>query len=96
MLIGGTLRIPHPAGMRTVALESGVAHARMLCVAGAGFPARGQRAAGDLVIELEPMLPQTPDKSLHALIEQLDAALRKNATHHFPELARWEADWLDE
>lgn len=96
MLIGGSLRIPHPAGMRTVPLESGVAHALTLRVAGAGFPARGRRAAGDLVIELEPMLPQTPDKPLHALIEQLDLALRKNATRHFPELARWEADWLDE
>ncbi|MDI3512837.1 MAG: molecular chaperone DnaJ [Rhodocyclaceae bacterium] len=94
MLIGGPLRIPHPAGLRTVALEPGVAHARTLRVAGAGFPARGQRAAGDLVIELEPMLPQAPDKQLHTLIEQLDVALGKSATRHFPELARWEADWL--
>jgi len=80
--------------LRTVALEPGVAHARTLRVAGAGFPARGQRAAGDLVIELEPMLPQAPDKQLHTLIEQLDVALGKSATRHFPELARWEADWL--
>ena len=96
MLIGGPLRIPHPAGVRTVPLEPGVAHARTLNVAGAGFPGRAQRPAGDLVIELEPMLPQTPDKPLHALIEELDAALRKNPTRHFPELAHWEADWLDE
>lgn len=95
MLIGGPLRIPHPAGVRTVSLEPGVAHARTMRVAGAGFPARGQRAAGDLVIELDPMLPQSPDTQLHALIEQLDAALGKSAKRHFPELARWEADWLD-
>ena len=48
------------------------------------------------MIELEPMLPQAPDKQLHALIEQLDVALGKSATRHFPELARWESDWLDE
>lgn len=95
MLIGGPLRIPHPAGVRTVPLEPGVAHARTMRVAGAGFPARGQRAAGDLVIELDPMLPQSPDKQLHALIEQLEVALGKSARRHFPELARWEADWLD-
>jgi len=96
MLIGGSLRIPHPAGLRTVPLEPGVAHPRALRVAGAGFPGRGSRAAGDLVIELEPMLPQAPDRQLHALIEQLDVALGKSATRHFPELARWEADWLGE
>ena len=48
------------------------------------------------MIELEPMLPQAPDKHLHALIEQLDVALVKSATRHFPELARWESDWLDD
>lgn len=96
MLIGGPLRIPHPAGLRTIALEPGVAHARTLRVAGAGFPGRGRRTAGDLVIELEPMLPQTPDKHLHALIEQLELALGNDAARHFPELARWEADWVDE
>ena len=96
MLIGGPLRIPHPAGLRTVPLEPGFAHARTIHVPGAGFPARGRRAAGDLVIELEPMLPQAPDRQLHALIEQLDVALGKSAARHFPELARWEADWLDE
>lgn len=96
MLIGGSLRIPHPGGVRSVALEPGVAHARSLRVAGAGFPARGRHPAGDLVVELEPMLPQSPDKRLHALIEQLDDALGARASHHFPELARWEADWLDD
>lgn len=94
MLIGGSLRIPHPGGVRGVTLEPGVAHARTLRVAGAGFPARGKHPAGDLVIELEPMLPQTPEKRLHALIEQLENALAARASHHFPELARWEADWL--
>ncbi len=96
MLIGGTLRIPHPAGLRTVTLEPGLAHARTIHLPGAGFPARGRRTAGDLVIELEPVLPQAPDRQLHALIEQLDVALGQSATRHFPELARWEADWLDE
>ncbi len=94
MLIGGNLRIPHPGGVRSVALEPGVAHARTLRVVGAGMPARGKHPAGDLVIELEPMLPQPPEKPLHALIEQLDNALAARASHHFPELARWEEDWL--
>lgn len=94
MLIGGNLRIPHPGGVRSVALEPGVAHARTLRVVGAGMPARGKHPAGDLVVELEPMLPQPPEKPLHALIEQLDNALAARASHHFPELARWEEDWL--
>ncbi|HAF55198.1 MAG TPA: molecular chaperone DnaJ [Thauera sp.] len=96
MLIGGPLRIPHPAGVRTVVLDPGIAHARALRVPGAGFPGRGRHASGDLVIELDPMLPQAPDKQLHALIEQLEAALGNSAARHFPELARWEAEWLND
>lgn len=96
LLIGGTIRIPHPAGTRSLHIDPGLAHPRSLRIAGAGFPARARRPAGDLVVEFEPQLPHTPDTALHALIDQLDRALAEHAEHHFPELARWEADWLDE
>lgn len=95
LLIGGTIRIPHPAGVRNLCIEPGLAHPRTMRMAGAGFPARATRPAGDLVIEFEPQLPQTPDATLHELIDRLDRALAAGAEHHFPELARWEADWLD-
>ncbi|HRP23263.1 DnaJ C-terminal domain-containing protein [Thauera sp.] len=94
MLIGGPLPIPHPAGPRTVLLEPGLAHPREMRVEAAGFPARGSRPAGDLIVELVPMLPQAPDARLRALIEQLELELRTEADKHFPELAQWESDWL--
>ena len=96
LLIGGTLRVPHPEGARSLELEPGLAHPRSLRVPGAGFPAHGRRARGDLVVEFEPELPHTPEPSLHGLIDELDRALAARAEHHFPELARWESVWLDE
>ncbi|MER2554809.1 MAG: DnaJ C-terminal domain-containing protein [Thauera sp.] len=96
LLIGGTIRVPHPAGLRSLRIEPGLAHPRSLRIAGAGFPARARRPAGDLVVEFEPILPQSPDTALHDLIDQLDRALVARADHHFPELARWESDWLGE
>lgn len=96
LLIGGTLRVPHPEGVRNIELEPGLAHPRSLRVPGAGFPAHGRRACGDLVVEFEPELPHTPEPSLHGLIDELDRALAARAEHHFPELARWESVWLDE
>lgn len=95
LLIGGTIRVPHPTGVRSLCIEPGLAHPRTMRIAGAGFPARAARPAGDLVVEFEPQLPQAPDAALHELIDQLDRALAAGAEHHFPELARWEADWLD-
>ena len=96
LLIGGTLRVPHPEGARSLELEPGLAHPRSLRVPGAGFPAHGRRARGDLVVEFEPELPHAPEPSLHGLIDELDRALAARAEHHFPELARWESVWLDE
>ncbi|MFU2488305.1 DnaJ C-terminal domain-containing protein [Thauera sp. WH-1] len=96
MLVGGPLPIPHPAGPRMVLLEPGLAHPREMRVEAAGFPARGSRPAGDLIVELLPMLPQAPDARLRALIEQLELELRTEADKHFPELAQWESDWLAE
>ncbi|HMX14071.1 MAG TPA: DnaJ C-terminal domain-containing protein [Thauera aminoaromatica] len=96
LLIGGTLRVPHPTGVRSIELEPGLAHPRSLRVPGAGFPAHGRRARGDLVVEFEPELPHAPERSLHGLIDELDRALAARAEHHFPELARWESVWLDE
>lgn len=96
LLIGGTLRVPHPEGVRSLELEPGLAHPRSLRVPGAGFPAHGRRARGDLVVEFEPELPHAPEPSLHGLIDELDRALAARAEHHFPELARWESVWLDE
>ncbi len=94
MLIGGELRVPYPGGSKRIVVEPGVAHARAVNVAGAGFPPTRGRPAGDLIVELVPHLPQAPDARVRSLIEQLDAELARDAPRHLPELARWEAVWL--
>lgn len=94
MLIGGELRVPYPGGSRSIVVQPGVAHARSVNVAGAGFPPTRGRPAGDLIVELVPHLPQEPNARVRSLIEQLDAELARDVPRHLPELARWEAVWL--
>lgn len=96
LLTGGELAIPLPDGIRTLRLEPGAATARTLRVAGAGFPGRGGQAAGDLIVQLQPRLPEAPDDAMRSLIERLDALAAANHSRHLPDVALWEARWLRE
>lgn len=94
MLIGGELAIPLPGGTRMLKLAPGSATARDLRVAGAGIPGRHGQPAGDLIVQLVPVLPETPDAEMRALIEQLDALVAAKHSRHLPDVALWEARWL--
>lgn len=94
LLAGGELAIPLPGGTRTLKLEPGPATMRTLRVAGAGFPGRNGKAAGDLIVHLQPRLPESPDDAMRRLLEQLDALAAANHSRHLPDVALWEARWL--
>jgi molecular chaperone DnaJ len=95
LLVGGPLRIPLPGGRAcTVELAAGPATARRLELAGAGWPARGNQPAGTLIVKLKPVLPDTADAGLRALLAALDAAVAADLARHLPEVAQWEAQWL--
>ncbi|NMG75687.1 DnaJ C-terminal domain-containing protein [Aromatoleum diolicum] len=94
MLIGGELAIPMPGGTRMLKLAPGSATARDLRVAGAGFPGRGGQPAGDLIVQLAPVLPDAPDAEMRALIAQLDTLVAAKHSRHLPDVALWEARWL--
>lgn len=94
LLLGGSVQVPHPAGPRHIVLEAGSATPRQIRVAGAGFPARGVQAAGDFIVELEPLMMSRLNARLRAQIEALETELQRELSHHLPELAAWEANWM--
>ena len=93
-LIGGELAIPLPGGTRMLKLAPGSATARDLRIAGAGLPGRNGQPAGDLIVQLVPVLPDNPDAAMRALIEQLDALVAAKHSRHLSDVALWEARWL--
>jgi molecular chaperone DnaJ len=94
LLSGGEIRVPLPGGSRTIAFEAGGACACELRLEGAGFPARGGRPAGALVVRLRPVLPEGGDSRVRELAALLDAELSTDLARHLPEVASWEARWL--
>jgi molecular chaperone DnaJ len=96
LLLGGEVRIPHPGGERTVKVDAGTASARSVCFHGEGFPARAGRPCGNLIIEFEPITVGEIDASLRERLEALETELQRKLSDYFPELAAWEANWLQD
>jgi molecular chaperone DnaJ len=94
LLAGGEIRVPLPGGSRTIEFAAGSACPRELRLEGAGFPARGSRPAGALILRLQPVLPQAGDNRVRELAALLDAELSADLAHRLPEVASWEKRWL--
>ena len=75
--------------MRSISLEAGKAERRQVRLAGKGYPGRGKNHAGDLIVELEPIFPQTLSARQRKLLLQANAALLDDATESLPEIAAW-------
>lgn len=89
MMAGGDIDLPSLAGMRSISLEAGKAERRQVRLAGKGYPGRGKNHAGDLIVELEPIFPQTLSARQRKLLLQANAALLDDATESLPEIAAW-------
>jgi molecular chaperone DnaJ len=96
MLLGGAIRVPLPGGVRTIKIAPGDAQRREMRVDGAGFPGTAGTKAGALILRLVPELPSSVSPHARELIEALESTLASELASHMPELARWEARWLDE
>jgi molecular chaperone DnaJ len=94
LLGGGTLAVPSPGGVHHLKLEPGPGTAREQIIPGAGLPARGKRAAGDLLVRLQPCLPSVASPALIPLYRALQAEIDSSAPESIPELAAWEERWL--
>jgi molecular chaperone DnaJ len=94
LLAGGTVSVPTPTGLLSVDIPPGPAILRETFIAGAGIPARGDRAAGALKVRFLPSLPTVSSPALvkhyRLLQKEIDRTLRQCC----PELDAWEQQWL--
>jgi molecular chaperone DnaJ len=91
MMAGGEIDVPSLSGVLRQTLESGAVERRTLHLAGKGYPGRGKSAAGDLVIDLEPVFPRKLNARQRKLLLQANAALLDDAAESLPEIAEWRA-----
>ncbi|MGE5491396.1 MAG: DnaJ C-terminal domain-containing protein [Actinomycetota bacterium] len=89
LLAGGTVRAPSLGGTENVELAAGDGGARTVHLAGRGFPGRGQGQAGDLMIRLEPIWPQSLDDRQRRLLQEADEVGEEALPDQFPEIAAW-------
>ena len=94
LLGGGTVAVPSPGSLHDLELKPGPASAREQVIAGAGFPARGKRAAGKLRVRLAPVLPSVSTPALVKLYHALQTEVEHAGRNSLPELAAWEKRWL--
>ena len=92
LLGGGSISVPSPNGPHDLDIKPGAATSREQDIPGAGFPARGKRAAGKLRVRLVPVLPCSPTPVLIELYRALQTEIGQSDA--LPELAAWERRWL--
>lgn len=93
LLAGGALDLPLPGGSETVEIAPGDIAARKLRIPGRGYPGRQRVAAGDLVVDLEPVLPRALDDRQLKRLAEVNASLEKRLSECFPEIAAWRAKY---
>ena len=54
-----------------------------------GYPGRGKKSAGDLVVELEPVFPRKLNARQRKLLLQANTALLDDVSTALPEIACW-------
>lgn len=89
MMAGGDVDLPSLAGVICHSLEAGAAERRQLRLTGKGYPGRGKNAAGDLLVELEPVFPNRLSSRQRKLLLQANAALLDDVAESLPEIAAW-------
>ena len=90
LLCGGRIEVPSLAGTTTLELSADPQHPLEYRLPGQGFPGKGRRAAGDLVLQLQRIQPQHIGPKDIELLERLDERLAGDRERRAPELAVWE------
>ena len=88
ILAGGAIEVPTLDGLREVLLPEAATSAEIR-VPEAGFPARGRRKAGDLVVHLAPQHPAFLSKEQKAMLEMAEQVLQHQLASQSPALAAW-------
>lgn len=88
LLAGGTIEVPALDGVREVLLPE-MSAKQEIRIPKAGFPARGRRHAGDLVVHLAPQYPCFLSKEQKAMLEMAEQVLQHQLESQSPSLAQW-------
>lgn len=88
LLAGGNIEVPTLTGVRDVLLPEGGTQPEIR-VPGAGFPGRGKRKAGDLLVHLETQPVQFISQEQKAMLEMAEQVLQSRIDTQSPALARW-------
>lgn len=89
LLAGGNIDVLVLGGVESVELEAGEIAPRTLRLAGRGYPGRRAAQAGDLVVHLQPVMPQRWDGEPGRLVRQAAEACELTLGECLPEIAAW-------
>jgi molecular chaperone DnaJ len=89
-LAGGLVEVPTLAGIREVLLSEASAGTEIR-IPDAGFPGRGRRPTGDLLVHLQTQYPQFLSKEQKAMLEMAEQVLLHHLEAQSPSLANWNA-----
>lgn len=90
LLAGGDIALPLPHDQVTLRVDAGGIEERQIILSGKGYPGRPGMAAGDLVVTLEPVVPQEIPSAQRSLLARAQAGLDVRLSECLPEIAAWQ------
>jgi len=91
LMAGADIEIPALFGPVLYTLNAGSPTPRQCRLPGHGYPGRGRRARGDLIVALQPIFPAELGEQQRQALLQAHAALLDDVARALPELAAWQA-----
>ncbi len=97
LLAGAQIELPSPLGSLRYSLEAGATEAREIRLPGHGYPGRGKKSQGDLVVTLDAIFPTRLNSKQRRLLLKIHAELLIEGDEYLPALMTWRrANGLDE
>lgn len=90
LLAGGDIELPTPAGTLVHTLDAGSTDAREIRIPGKGYPGRGSKAAGDLVVTLDAVFPASLSPRQRKLLRQAHQDMLESIDDSLPPVADWQ------
>jgi molecular chaperone DnaJ len=91
LLAGGDIELPTPAGTLVHTLDAGSTDAREIRIPGKGYPGRGSKPAGDLVVMLDAVFPASLSSRQRKLLRQAHLDMLDSIDDSLPAIAAWQA-----
>jgi len=90
LLAGGDIELPTPSGAIAHTLVAGSTDAREIRVPGKGYPGRGRKPAGDLVVTLDAVFPASMSPRQRKLLRQAHQDMLDSIDESLPAIADWQ------